>query len=86
MSKIGTLKNMISMSAMLLSIGTSFAVGYSIGYKKKIDDNESGILRIDNSDPECRNQLFLELTTDLDSISNADHVVFSVSNKNYIRN
>lgn len=44
----------------------------------------SGILRLDTSDPNDGPYLFLELTTDLKSISKKKHITFEISTNNYI--
>ena len=43
-----------------------------------------GTLRVDNSDPEDGPYLFLELTTDVNSIKKRKRVSFKVNVKNYL--
>lgn len=63
-----------------------FAAGYLV---KKITTKKpvitcSGVLRIDNSEPEEESKLFLELEKDTVDISKSEYVTFKVLKKDYL--
>ena len=61
---------------------TGYLVKKAVTKKPKI--KEMGTLRIDNSDPDEPDMLFLELVKDTKDISDGDYVTFNVSRKNYV--
>lgn len=77
------MKKVLIPISILVSSGLSFLLGYLI--KKPKNQLVSGTLRIDNSDPELPNALFLELDETVESISKKKSVTFRVLKKNYIR-
>lgn len=62
-----------------------FGSGLFIGRKHSKKEDVSGILRIDNSDPDSPNNLFLELTSPIEDISHKKEVSFKVLTENYLR-
>ena len=62
-------------------------VGYAAGqlFKKPKKEEILGDLRIDNSDPDIPNALFLELKVPVEYISSKKIVHLRVLNKNYLR-
>ena len=80
---MGKTKKIILLSGLTL---VSFGIGYLI---KTISDDKKdvvdGILRVDNSDPDNTNGLFLELQVPVEYIINKKTVKFKILKENYIR-
>lgn len=64
-----------------------FGVGYAAGriFKKPKKEEILGTLRIDNSDPDQPNALFLELGVPVEYISSKKTVRLQVLNESYLR-
>ena len=64
-----------------------FGVGYVAGwiFKKPKKEEVLGTLRIDNSDPDQPNALFLELGVPVEYISSKKIIHLRVLNENYLR-
>lgn len=78
------------MIKQIMIFGSGLLVGVAGGFifkKKQIESKTKylGNLRIDNSDPDVPNSLFLELTADIGTLKQADTAIFKVVNESYIR-
>lgn len=65
----------------------AFGVGYATGwiFKKHKKEEILGTLRIDNSDPDIQNALFLELGVPVEYVSSKKVVHLRVLKENYLR-
>lgn len=84
----GTLK--MNKKMVLMSMACSialFGVGYAAGWIFKRPEKEEilGTLRIDNSDPDQPNALFLELRVPVEHVSSKKIIHLRVLNENYLR-
>lgn len=75
---------------LLVSVACSiafFGVGYATGriFKKPKKEEIVGTLRIDNSDPDQPDALFLELGVPVEYISSKKIIHLRVLNENYLR-
>jgi len=75
---------------ILISVACSialFGVGYATGwiFKKHKKEEILGTLRIDNSDPDQPNALFLELGVPVEYISSKKTIHLRVLNESYLR-
>lgn len=81
-------KKFLKIGGIAISNAIIFYIGVSIG-KAKSSKNKpevcSGTLRVDNSDKDYPNQLFLELDEDVDVLKRRKIAQFKVLNKNYIQ-
>lgn len=81
-------KKILKFGGLVLSNAIIFCIGISIGKaksSKKKPEVYSGTLRVDNSDKDYPNQLFLELDEDVDILKHRKTAHFKVLNKNYIQ-
>lgn len=84
----GTLK--MNKKMVLVSVAysiTLFGIGYAAGriFKRPKKEEILGTLRIDNSDPDQPNALFLELGVPVEHISSKKIIHLRVLKENYLR-
>lgn len=81
-------KKILKFGGFVISNAIVFCIGIGIGKlksSKKKPEVYSGTLRVDNSDKDYPNQLFLELDEDVDILKHRKVAHFKVLNKNYIQ-
>lgn len=81
-------KKILKFGGLAFSSAVIFCIGISVGKAKspkKKPEVCSGTLRVDNSDKDYPNQLFLELDEDVDILKHRKIAHFKVLNKNYIQ-
>ena len=73
----------ISAACSIVAFGAGCAVG--LIFKKPEKEEILGTLRIDNSDPDMKNALFLELGVPVEYVSSKKVVHLRVLKENYLR-
>lgn len=72
----------------MLSLVVMFLIGLATGFIfaeiRSRSKPISGVLRVDNSDPEDGPYLFLELNTSPEKLEESSKLIFKVSHSNYI--